>query len=547
MMRPIGRQKGRVSKMHNRKSLLSLSLALALLLSACGAQNTAAGSAGGQAADAASSEDAAITTAAVLPDEPYEAVEYNLYPAPEGGYVGDVMPFVTDDGTLELYYLYDTSHNGQGYHPIYKYSTKKMYGFEDHGMVLNYGQGADPDPALGTGSVMQDKGGLYHLFYTGHNDTGNGGKGKECVMHATSTDRENWTKDAEPLFFAPDGYSKDDFRDPEVFWVDEEQCYWLLIAARNEELGGLVLKYTSTDLVNWQLEGPMFAPMAQYMCECPDLFRLGDKWYLTYSWDCVTYYAMSDSIYCPFVPPRDIILDGKGLTEGAGFIFYAGKTAVKDGHTYLCAWIGQPGLSSDSGIYQWAGNVMFHELVQQKDGILGVKAPEVFGEYFTVDKPVTFGAVHGEVKGNGNTINLAADDESFSLADLGTRPASMTLECDVKMDEDGCVGFAFGGSEGDETWTALCLDGRRDQLHFEGYQITDLRTMEPGSITRFDFDRNSTHHVKLVCENEIVVLYIDDMKALGSRITHSTGGSHIGVFADGCNASFSNITMTLPA
>ena len=61
-----------------------------------------------------------------LPDEPYTAVDYNLYPAPQDAYVGDTMPFVTDDGTLELYYLYDTDHNGMGYHPVYKYSTKDL-------------------------------------------------------------------------------------------------------------------------------------------------------------------------------------------------------------------------------------------------------------------------------------------------------------------------------------------------------------------------------------------------------------------------------------
>ena len=536
--------------MRKRKTALLLPLALALALSACSAKTpttSVESTEDGAAATDEATEDTKVV--ATLPDEPYEAVDYNLYPAPEGGYVGDVMPFVTEDGTLELYYLYDTSNNGQGYHPIYKYSTQKMYGFEDHGMVLNYGQGSDPDPALGTGSVMQDKNGLYHLFYTGHNDTGNGGLGKECAMHATSTDRENWTKDESPLFFAPEGYSTDDFRDPEVFWVEEEQCYWLLMAAQEEahELGGVVIKYTSTDLVNWQYAGPIFAPMEQYMCECPDLFQMGDKWYLTSSWDCVTYYAMSDSMYGPFVPPRDNILDGKGLTESAGFIFYAGKTAVKDGHTYLCAWIGQQGLSSDSGIYQWAGNVMFHELVQHKDGTLGVKAPEVFDDYFTVDKPINAAALKGEAKISGNTISLSADESSYALAELGTRPATMTLECDVKMGQDTCVGFAFGGTESDPTWTALCLDARKDVLHFEGYDITQLRDMEPGAITRFDFDKSSTHHVKLVCENEIVVMYVDDIKALGSRITHSTGGAHFGVFADGCDAEFSNIKVSVPA
>ena len=126
-----------------RKPKFLLPLALALLLSACGAGSPSAGSGGGSAA--APDEETGITFQETLPDEPYEAVESKLYPQPEGGYVGDVMPFVTKDGTLELYYLFDSSHNGQGYHPIYKYSTKDLRGFEDHGMMLNYGQGSDPD------------------------------------------------------------------------------------------------------------------------------------------------------------------------------------------------------------------------------------------------------------------------------------------------------------------------------------------------------------------------------------------------------------------
>ena len=518
--------------MRKRMKWLSLLLILTLLLPSCGAAGTA--------------ESTAEEAAKGLPDEPYEAVDYNLYPAPEGGYVGDVMPFVTDEGVLELYYLYDTDHNGQGYHPIWKYSTEDLSGFEDHGEVLAYGQMSDPDPALGTGSVMQDKDGLYHLFYTGHNDTGNGGMGKECVMHATSTDRENWVKDEEVVFFAPEGYSKDDFRDPEVFWVEEDQCYWLLIAANENTLGGVVVKYVSTDLKNWEFIGPIFAPLAQFMCECPDLFCIGDTWYLTYSWDCVTYYAMSDSMEGPFVSPRDNILDGKGTTEGNGFVFYAAKTAEMNDTTYLCGWIGRAGLSADSGIYQWAGNVMIHELVQHEDGTLGVEAPEVFDDYFTVEKAVNAAAIQGKVEISGNNVTLAAEEDAYALADLGTRPATMTLECDVVLDEDGRCGFAFGGSEKDETWTALCLDDFENLLHYEGYEIDELDRLDPAALTKFDFTRNDTHHVKLVCENEIVVLYVDDIKALSSRITHSIDGAHIGVFADGCSASFSNITMKLP-
>ena len=476
-----------------------------------------------------------------LPDEPYEPVPYAMHPAPEGAYVGDVMPFVTDDGTLELYYLYETDHNGQGYHPVYKYSTKDLYSFEDHGKVLDFGTMDEPDPAIGTGSVLQDQDGLYHLFYTGHNDTGNNGKGKECVMHATSTDRETWTKIPEDTFFAPENYSTDDFRDPEVFWVEEDGLYWMLIAAREQSRGGVVAKYTSKDLKKWKFEGPLFAPMDQYMLECPDLFKMGDTYYLTYSWDCMTYYAMSDSMNGPFETPRNNVLDANG------FVFYAAKTAEFNGATYLCGWIGRAGLTSDSGVYQWAGNVLNHQLVQREDGTLGVREPETFAQVFTQEKPFQAVKKDGKVKIKGNTISLQATGDATALADMGTRAPSMILECDVTLDEDGCAGFAFGGSEADPTFTALCLDAKQGMLHYEGYQIADLAAFDPTLFTPYDFSAVKTHHVKLVCENEIVVTYIDDAKALSTRINHSTGGAHIGVFAKGCNAEFSNITVKLPA
>ena len=475
-----------------------------------------------------------------LADEPYEAVPYNLYPAPENAYVGDTMPYVTEDGALELYYLYDTDHNGQGYHPIWKYSTENLYEYQDHGQVLEYGLMSDPDPAIGTGSVLQGRDGLYHLFYTGHNDTGNSGRGKECVMHAVSTDRENWSKIPEDTFFSPENYSKDDFRDPEVFWVEEEQCYWMLIAARENTQGGVVARYTSKDLKTWEFEGPIFAPHAQYMLECPDLFRMGDTWYLTYSWDCVTYYAMGDSMNGPFMTPEDNVLDG------TGFIFYAAKTAELKGTRYLCGWLGRAGLSEDSGIYQWAGNVLNHQLVQKEDGTLGVTAPGTFSEYFTGEK--SFAAVKktGNVSVKKNTVSLKAAEDAYALADMGTRAPTMVLECDLTSDSDGCAGFAFGGSEDDETYTALCLDAGKGLLHYEGYEITDLAQFEPAAWTKFDFSEESVHHIKLVCENEIVILYIDDTKALSSRIRHSTGGAHIGLFAETGSAEFGGITVKIP-
>ena len=320
----------------------------------------------------------------------------------------------------------------------------------------------------------------------------------------------------------------------------------MLIAARDGALGGVVAKYTSQDLKTWTFKGPLYAPQAQYMLECPDLVSIGDTWYLTYSWDCVTYYAMGETMNGPFTAPEDNILDGQGQMEGNGFVFYAAKTAEWDGRVYLCGWLGRAALSMDSGIYQWAGNVLNHQLVRREDGTLGVKASELYKEYFTEDAAVEAEGVEGTVYIAGGSIALSAEEGALAVADMGMRAPTMMLECDVALDPDGCAGFAFGGSEADEAYTALCLDAGRDLLHYEGYELTELSLYPPMAITRFPFADGAVHHVTLVCENEIVVMYVDDQKALSSRIVHSTGGAHIGVFADGCGAEFSNITMKIP-
>mgnify|MGYP002627442658 CR=1 FL=1 len=116
---------------------------------------------------------------------------------------------------------------------------------------------------------------------------------------------------------------------------------------------------------------------------------------------------------------------------------------------------------------------------------------------------------------------------------LGRIPAEITLR-------------TFGGSANDPSYTALCLDASRNNLHYEGLEITELEDFDPMALTRFTFIDGETHHVTLVCENEIVVMYVDGVKALSSRITHSINGAHIGVFADGCSASFRNITIKTP-
>ena len=474
--------------------------------------------------------------------EHYESVPYRLYPTSEGAWVGDVMPMADEDG-LQLYYLYDTDHNGMGYHPIHKFSTTNFYEYRDDGLMVPFGaSGDEPDLAIGTGCVVKDRDGRYHCFYTGHNDSFHEkGLDRECVMHAVSEDNVNWTKIPEDTFYAAENYSGDDFRDPYIFWNEEEQCYWLLIAAREESLGGVVARYTSTDLSAWTLCDPLYAPEKQYMLECPDLFRMGDHYYLFYSWDMVTYYAMADSAYGPFTEPGNNVLDG------TGFCFYAAKTAEYAGRRYLCGWVGRKPEPKDTGNYNWAGSLLVHELVQKEDGTLGVKEPSGLAEYFTQEKTPALMGTSGNVETEADAYRLSAGSDEIALAQFGMREPTMLLECTVSLGRDGYAGFAFGMGEEYGKYTGLVLDAKNQSIHYEGCVLSRIPYVEPVIYTDFQFEPDKEYHVKLVMENEIVVLYIDDTKALSNRIYKSVDGANWGIFANDTDAVFRDIIVKSPA
>ena len=104
-------------------------------------------------------------------------------------------------------------------------------------------------------------------------------------MHAISHDLKNWEKTNDAVTFTPQpGYDPDDWRDPFVLWDDEENQYILILGTRlagdKHRQTGRTVYFTSTDLTNWTFEGDFWAPDLFTMHEMPDLFKIGEWWYL---------------------------------------------------------------------------------------------------------------------------------------------------------------------------------------------------------------------------------------------------------------------------
>ena len=231
--------------------------------------------------------------------------------------------------------------------------------------MLARGTPSDQDLFVFTGSTLRGLG-KHHIFYTGHNPhLRAAGKPEQGVMHAVSEDMNTWTKLPADTFYAPPShFEANDWRDPFVFWNDEAGEFWMLLAARLKSgpsrRRGCTALCSSKDLSQWTVREPFWTPGLYFTHECPDLFRIGDWWYLVFSEfsDLVrTRYRMSRSIKGPWLTPKHDFFDGRA--------FYAAKTASDGKRRFLFGWDPTRAEKKDYYRWDWGGNLVVHELAQE--------------------------------------------------------------------------------------------------------------------------------------------------------------------------------------
>jgi beta-fructofuranosidase len=302
---------------------------------------------------------------------------------PENAWAGDFIPLYAE-GKFQLFYLLawrDDENHGEGT-PWYRVSTTDFVNYEEHGEMIPRGSKDDQDLFIFTGSAIKAKDG-YHIFYTGHNHhMAEKDKPMQAVMHAVSDDLKHWKKIPEHTFFAPtDRYEKNDWRDPFVFFNEETKEYNMLLAAKYNKgiprRRGITALCTSKDLVKWEVEDAFYAPSLYITHECPDLFKIGDWWYLVFSEysDLVaTRYRMSRSLKGPWLTPKRDSFDGHA--------FYAAKTASDGKNRFIFGWNPTRSDEKDDGGWNWGGNLVVHQIIQQPNGELAVRVPDTVRKAF---------------------------------------------------------------------------------------------------------------------------------------------------------------------
>lgn len=460
--------------------------------------------------------------------------EITLHPAPENSFVGDPMPYF-DGKEMNIFFLDDQRIGGQGYHPWARYRTTDFCSYEFDGVVIPFGSDIKKqDIAIGTGSVIKDENGVYHAFYTGHNDTYSP---KEAIMHAISRDLQTWEKQENDTFYADEEYSSDDFRDPYVFYNEQDEMYWMLITTRKDNMGVIAL-YKSTDLIHWKNEKVLFENDmgSDSNLECPMLIEWNGYWYLTFSdqWpDRIVHYRISKSPEGPFEKPVIDYFDGNG--------FYAGRLEKMDGNMYLIGWNATKEGHQDEKNYIWGGNLVSHQIIQVENGILKIAPIQTVIDAMIYEK-------NSEATYYTETVQKEESAMVFSGTDyeIVTYPklegnTKITGKIIVKEDTD-IFGFAF--NLGDSKFGSLnyVFNIPEGVIGFYNKRTDTVQSEEAQSEVDYIFHSGDEIEFTILFGETVATLYVNNEIALTARM-YSANRREWGFFSKNSNIILQNIEI----
>lgn len=293
------------------------------------------------------------------------------YFKPEGSFfVGDCMPFF-HEGVYHFIYLLDDNHHkgreGRGGHQWAHASTRDLIHWEHHPLAIGITE--DWEGSICTGSVFFWDG-LFRGYYASRKMDWS-----EYLSVAISKDGIHFEK-TEPRFFAPldTPYISGLTRDPFVFRDERTGLFHLIATGVLREptfagRDGCLVHLTSEDLVKWKTEPPFIVPgILHQPVECSEIFFWNGWYYLVYSSDGRAQYRMSRDPLGPWTRPPVDLLDSP--------MARVMKSAAFTGDRRIgAAFLPTLENNKDNGTWQYAGNAVFREIVQDKDGYLWIKFP----------------------------------------------------------------------------------------------------------------------------------------------------------------------------
>lgn len=430
---------------------------------------------------------------------------FDTFFKPPIGWFGDPFPYY-EDGKFYIYYLQDWRGAQPYLHPFHLVTSSDMSSFSYQGEALPVGPSSAQDAALCTGSIIKNKEtGFYYMFYAGHKSNNDPNTPTQAVLLALSKDLKNWVKD-ETFYLSinADGYNRNDFRDPFVYFDDETNKYKMLITTQRNGQGTLAL-YTSSDLHHWELQDPFYTEPAVPILECADVFKEGDWWYLIYSNinDRKVHYRYSTSQNGPWITPAHPTIDG--------IAYYAGKTASDGISRYILGWC--PTRIGDGAEDQWGGSLVTHRIASQEDGTLNVTIPPAMDNKFLRKKENLTLKQSGTIIQNGENYQLQ-QSSNITFPRIGV--ASKIITTIKPSDQTDIFGFTFGACDDNDEGYSVLFEPKENKLRM----YKDINgNKEIQTEVYLPVPSNLVFNVKIVVEKSVCVMYVNNEIAFTNRIT----------------------------
>lgn len=429
----------------------------------------------------------------------------DFFPRVEGSFIGDPMP-VYNDGEFDIFYLNDVRGGSDlGVHAIHLLSSTNLYNYQNHSEVIPYVNDVDdPELLLGTGSIVK-VGDTWHAWYTAHNENV---FPVESIMHATSKDRLHWVKHPQDTILPGDNYRGNDFRDPHVVWVEEKKEYWMLITTRRDGRG-VIARYSSTDLKNWEDRGVFFdndTITSNSNLECPTLVFFNGRWYLSFSdqWPLrLTQYRVADNPDGPWRKMDNYAVDGSG--------FYAGKLALKNDRLFVFGWIPTKAGSSDSGNIDWAGNLVVHELIADEQGQLkSILSQELQTVINDNPGPVT-------TLKSGKMLKTATQFGSLQSAVYPPLPKRGELSATIDIPSAGMVmSFGLIDDRVSDAKLNVVFNKSKGKVYFFNAPLASIHQANAESWVNVPLDEKI--ELRVLLQDSVAVFYINNKAAFSTRM-----------------------------
>lgn len=455
------------------------------------------------------------------PGSQESAYEYQSFflPAVDGvnqPYVGDPMPYYEDG----VYYIYYLKEGGDSYnHSVYLTTTSDFVHYtEQDAPVLESSRSGGQDSWIGTGSVVKVNG-KYLFFYTGHTGAADM-EYKEKIMVAESDSLTSFVKKPDWSITPPAELGqKNDFRDPQAYYDPDTDTISLTVTASQ---GGTarILKFTlSAGLQAVTYDGIIFTdPTGDFWnLECSDTFRLGDKWYITYSGqDDTLWYAVSDNQFGPYTEPAR--LEGK--------LFYAAKHIEDGENAFMIGWARRSeSPSSTQDVAAWGGNLMVQKLVQKENGSLVLAPADPILEKFSARRELPLGS--------GNTTIEAGS--AYSYTDAFTCYERFAVTGNFTCSGTGSFGLCFDFNGKEDKYKTISIDPEAGLLQL---LFNQGRTLIAESAVQLEAGRE--YAFAYIQEGSVGVFYIDGEAALTVRL-YGVSGKPIKLFAENNTVQFTSL------